>query len=61
MQRICSVCKREFNERDMEHYFNGRRTMWLCLECDRNAQRQNTQSEIYRNTKRQKLMNKKER
>lgn len=42
----------------MYSYFNGRRTMWLCWDCYKTGQRQNTQSEIYRNGKRQKEVNK---
>lgn len=58
MIRICDICKREFNDRDMKSYNYGRRAVWLCLECDAEAQRQVAQSEIYRNAKRKKIKNK---
>ena len=58
MQRTCSICGKEDWDKYMYSYFNGRRMMWLCWDCYKTGQRQNTQSEIYRNGKRQKEVNK---
>jgi len=42
MQRQCDICGKEDWDKYMESYCTGSKTVWMCWECYKNAQREAT-------------------
>ena len=55
MLRRCDICGEEQEEKWMQTYNTGRRTMWLCWECYQESQRQADLSDLYRGNRLHKM------
>ena len=61
MIRECDICKKEQEEKWMQSFNTGRRTIWLCWECYQQSQREATQSDKFRQRKLYKISESKKR
>ena len=48
MIRECDICGKEQEEKWMQTYNTGRRTLWLCWECYQAGEREAAQSDLIR-------------
>ena len=61
MKRTCDVCGLTADEYWMHSFNTGRKVMWLCWDCYKNAQREATMSDMTRQKKLHKMHDSKKR
>ena len=55
MRKHCDICGNEADEYWMRSYDIGCKTIWLCWDCYKTAQREATISDVYRGKKLHKI------
>ena len=61
MKRYCDICGCESDEHWMFPYNTGRKVMWLCWECWKNAQYEANKSDHHRHQRLYKIQESKKR